>query len=187
MNDSELDRWRTEWAAQPPARNTSTAEVRAAAIRQQRRLRASYLSSLLAAMLLLSFSAVAIRREPSLESWLWAATVWITTLLATAFSIWNWRGLWKANVRSVADFARAYEARSLAMLRGVRFGYAFLALQSVISFPWLAWDLVTRQITPARFAISLSILVCLVAGFAVWFRASRRRALGELEQVRASL
>jgi hypothetical protein len=186
MSDFEMNQWREQWLAQPAVAAKSPAEIRGAALRQQRRLRWSQIGEFLTAVALLAFSGVMASRNPSLEGWLWAAAVWITTLAATAFTVWNWRGLWKANVQSVADFARHYETRCLGSLRAVRFGLAFLVVQAAIAFPWLAWDYATGQITGSRFAGASAQLGCLVIGFVLYFLHYRRRAQRELEQLRAT-
>jgi cation transport ATPase len=186
MTDLEMNQWREQWLAQPSAPTKPLSEIRNAAIRQQRRLRASHIGALLTAAALLVFGGVMASKNPSLESWLWAAAVWSTTLAATAFSIWNWQGLWKANVQSVADFERDYETRCLASLRAVRVGMAFLVVQTAIAFPWLAWDYLTGQLAGSRFAGASALLACLVAVFTLHFRRYRRRAQRELEQLRAT-
>jgi cation transport ATPase len=186
VSDLEMNQWREQWLAQPSASAKSPSEIRNAAVRQQRHLRASQIGELLTAAALLGFSGVIASKNPSLEWWLWAAAVWITTLAATAFSLWNWQGLWKANVQSVADFERDYETRCLGSLRAVRFGMAFLVVQTAIAFPWLAWDYATKQVAGSRFAGASALLVCLVTAFALHFRRYRRRADRELEQLRAT-
>jgi len=186
MTDLEMNQWREQWLAQPSAPAKSLSEIRNAAVRQQRRLRASQIGELLTAAALLVFGGVMASKNPSLESWLWAAAVWITTVIATAFSLWNWQGLWKANVQSVADFERDYETRCLASLRAARFGMAFLVMQSAIAFPWLAWDYTTSQLTGSQFAIASAQLACLITLFAVYFRRYRRRTQRELEQLRVT-
>lgn len=186
MSDFEMNQWREQWLDQPSAPAMPLSEIRSAAVRQVRRQRASQIGELFTAGGLLAFGGVIASNNPSLESWLWAATVWITTCAATAFSLWNWRGLWKANVQSVADFERNYETRCLASLRAVRFGMVFLVVQTAIAFPWLAWDYATKQVAGPRFAAASALLGCLVAAFVLYFRRCRRRAQRELEQLRAT-
>jgi cation transport ATPase len=186
VSDLEMNRWRDQWLAQSTAPPKALSEIRNAAVRQQRRLRASQIGALLTGAGLLVFGGVMASIHPSLETWLWAAAVWITTLAATAFSLWNWQGLWKANVQSVADFERDYETRCLACLRAARFGMAFLVVQTAIAFPWLVWDYVTTQMAGSRFAAASALLACLVTALALHFRRYRRRAQRELEQLRAT-
>lgn len=95
-NDSELNDWRTEWRAQPPLPHMTWADLRAKAVKQRRRLRVSHVAELLVALIFLVFSAAVARRNPGLETKLWAAAVWATTATVTAFSLWNWNILWKA-------------------------------------------------------------------------------------------
>lgn len=186
MSDLEMNHWRDEWLAQPSVPAKPLSEIRAAAVRQQRRLRWSQIGALLTAAVLVAFGGYIAAEDASLESWLWAGTVWVTTLAATAFSLWNWQGLWKTGVQSVADFQRDYETRCLASLRAARFGMAFLVLQTAIAFPWLTWDYLSHRLAGSRFAAATLLLACLVAGFTMYFRRYRRRAQQELNELRAS-
>jgi hypothetical protein len=121
-----------------------------------------------------------------LETWLWAGTIWATTLAVTAFSVWNWNILWKANVKSVTEFALDYQKRCLASLRAARFGTRFLVVQNAITVPWLTWGYLRHRLTDARLAESIAFLAALSLGFWLLFTRSRRTALQELEQLGAS-
>ncbi|MGA7647432.1 MAG: hypothetical protein WBW01_13035, partial [Terriglobales bacterium] len=88
-DDMELNDWRTEWKAQTVATEKSAVDLRAGAVKQQRRLRTAHVAELFAAVIFLWFSAVVAWRTPGLETWLWAGIVWAGTLAATAFSLWN--------------------------------------------------------------------------------------------------
>jgi hypothetical protein len=117
------------------------------------------------------------------EAIVWSVVVWLTTLGASAFSIWNWRTLWSNEGESVADFAAIYRKCSLATIRAVRFGYAFLALQVTIAVLCLTRDFARGQFSLARFAIALALLAVLSAGFLIWFRRSIRHARRELDHI----
>jgi len=185
-NDSELNDWRTEWTAQPPLPEMTWADLRAKAGKQQRRLRVSHVAELLVALFFFVFSAAVARRNPGLETKLWAAAVWATTATVTAFSLWNWNILWKANAKSVTEFAVDYEKQCLASLRAVRFGMEFLVVQVAIAIPWLTWDLVLKRLAVVRFAELIAIVVCLALG--LWYLLTRYRRISvrELEALRAS-
>src|SRR5262249_47071116 len=118
------------------------------------------------------------------EMLLWATVVCITSAGAAAFQIWNWRGLWKTSGQSVADYAEAYEQRCHAMLRAVRFGYRFLALQLAITAPWLTFDFLRGAIPPGRYVFALGFLALFTGVFLMSFRLSRRRTIRELAEVR---
>jgi hypothetical protein len=164
----------------------STADLRAKAVRQQRRLRISHAGELLAALLFLVFSAVIAGRNSGLETKLWAAAVWATTADVTAFSLWNWNILWKANAKSVTEFAVDYEKRCMASLRAVRFGMRFIVVQIAIVVPWLTWDLVLHRLVVVRFAEMIALVACLALGFWYLFSHYRRISLRELEALQAS-
>jgi len=185
-DDMELNDWRTEWKAQTAVRETSPADLRAAAIQQQRRLRAAHVAELLAALFFLWFSAAFAWRNPGLETWLWAVIVWASTLAATAFSVWNWNILWRANVKSVAEFALDYRKRCLASLRAVRFGMRFLVVQNAIAVPWLTLGYLRHRITDVRFAAAIALVAALSLGFWLLFTRFRRTALRDLEGLDAS-
>jgi hypothetical protein len=121
------------------------------------------------------------------EALAWSAVVWLTTLGVTMFQIRNWRGIWRTSARPVADYAAIYQARCLATLRAVRFGYAFLALQVAIAVPWLTWDFLRGSISGSRYALAMAILAALTIAFLFWFRASRRRARRESAEVKEYL
>jgi hypothetical protein len=185
-SDTELNDWRAEWLAQTAASEKSPADLRVGAVKQQRRLRIGHVGELLTALVFLLFSAAVAWRTSALETWLWAATVWATTLAATAFSVWNWNILWKANVKSVTEFALDYQQRCVASLRAARFGMRFLAVQNAIAVPWLTRDYLRHRLTGVRFAELIALLACLALGFWLIFTRYRRTALRELEQLRAS-
>jgi hypothetical protein len=132
---------------------------------------------------LMAFAISHMYAHPGLETFLWAAAVCVTTLGATAFQLWNWRGSWKSSSKSVADYTDLYERRCRAMLRAVHFGNRFLALQLAIATPWLTFDFVRGQASAHRYAMGLSLLGLLTVAFLFSFRRSRRRALRELVEV----
>lgn len=185
-SDTELNDWRTEWMAQAAASEKSPADLRVVAVKQQRRLRTGHVLELVTAMVFLLFGAAVAWRNPTLETYLWAATVWATTLVVTAFSAWNWNILWKANVESVTQYALEYQKRCVAGLKAVRFGMRFLAVQNAIAVPWLAWGYLRHRLTGVRFAEAIALLFCLALGFWFLFTRHRRIARLELEELGAS-
>jgi hypothetical protein len=126
-----------------------------------------------------------LRNNFETETIVWSVVVWLTTLGATVFSVWNWRTLWRDAGESVADFAAIYGKRSLATIRAVRFGYAFLAVQLAIATPWLTYDFVRGVLPLPRYGFALATLAALTAGYLVWFRHSSRSAMRELANIEA--
>ena len=181
--EKELENWREAWRT--PAQTVSPAgfDVKRAHRGQERRLRRSYVQNLATAIALFTLVVWVLRTNFSAEAVVWASVVVLTTAGATTFQVWNWRILWRTAARSVSDYANVYEERCLAELRMVRFGYGLLALQTSITVPWLTWDFLRGEIPAVRFAISMGLLALLIAGFLIYFRFSRRRALRELAQV----
>lgn len=182
--DLELNDWRAQWQAQVEPRRANAAEIRRNAVRQQRWLRTAQVLELFAGVVFLAASVAVARRGPGMESFLWAAVVWLTTLIVCAFSVWNWRILWKADLKSVAEFAQEYEKRCLAKVRAARFGKGFVVVQAMISVPWLTWDYHRTHLSTATFSQSMLLLIALTGGFWMMFSRYRRAALRELHGIR---
>ena len=184
--DHEFNDWRTAWQAQVQTATPSSGEVRRAALKQQLRLRAAHVFELLTGVLLLVLSAVVAWRVRSVEMFLWASIIWLTTVVASAFSIWNWDILWKHDLKSVAEFSVVYEKRCLAKVNAARFGKGFVVVQTLISGLWLSWDYYRSEISTARFGGAMIFLMVLSAGFWVFFSRYRRSALQELRRLEAA-
>jgi hypothetical protein len=181
--ESELELWRSAWRAPAAAETAPAFDFRAEHRRQEWRLRARYLFGLCFAVLLTCYAAFVLRRDFRAEVLAWAVVVWLTTAAATAFSVWNWRGLWSASSRSVREYADIYEKRGLATIRATRFGYWFLGMQLAIAAPWLTWDFFHHETSAARYAVTMGLLALLTIAFIVWFTVLRHRALSELDRV----
>ncbi len=185
-SDPELNDWRAQWMAQVVATGKSPAELRAAAVKQQRRLRTGHVLELVAALVFFLLGAVVAWRNRTLEAWLWAGIVWASTAVATAFSVWNWHILWKANALPVADYALDYRKRCMASLRAVRFGTGSLVVQIAIAVPWLTWNYLRHRLSGVVFTASIALVACLALGFRLLFSRYRRMAQRELEELGAS-
>ena len=184
--DLEFDQWRKAWQAQVEVTGSDSGEVRRAALRQQLRLRAAHILELLTGVTLLVLSAAVAWRVRSSEMFLWAAVIWVTTLVASAFSIWNWDILWKHDLKSVAEFSLVYEKRCLAKVNAARFGKGFVVIQSLFSGLWLSWDYYRSEFSTSRFGGSMLFLIVFSAGFWVFFSRYRRSALQELRRLGAT-
>ncbi len=181
--DGEIESWRAQWISQPDASEETPSQLRRKAVHQQRSLRTRHLLELAVAIVLLGFSARVAVRNPSTESYLWAAVVWAGTVVAAAFSLWNWRSLWTADLKSVADFTEHYRKRCLAGLRAVRFGKAFLVVQVAISAPWLTGDYLRHRMSGTAFGLAMLVLGALTVGFVVFFARFHRRVSLELKEL----
>lgn len=180
--DAEIESWRAQWHKQGYAPGTP-GELRRKAVAQQKSLRIRHVLELFSGLVLLGFSSVFVWKNPSPETCLWAAIVWLGTLVAFAFSILNWKSLWAANLKCVSEFTEHYRQRCVAQLRAARFGLWFLAIQLAISVPWLTLDYLRKELTGRTFGTSILILALLTAGFIAFFRHMRRRALLELDRL----
>jgi hypothetical protein len=183
----ELESWRKSWKSVAAANPIGAFDLRREARRHERRLRARHVLSLGFAVALITFAAYFLQHHFNRETIAWAIVVWGTTLAATAFSVSNWRVLWKAMDRSTAEYLAAYRARCNATLRAVRFGYRFLAVQLAISVPWLTWDLYrgrgSGRFGAPQYGFSMGLLALLTAAFLFAFRRSRRQALRDLSRL----
>jgi hypothetical protein len=180
--ESELELWRSAWRG-PTAETVPAFDFRAEHRRQEWRLRAHYVFGISFAVFLTCYAALVLHRDFRPEVLAWAIVVWLTTAAATAFSVWNWRGLWSASGNSISEFASIYEKRSRAMLRAMRAGYGFLVLQLAIAVPWLTWDFVHHEMSAADYALGMALLGLLTIWFIVWSAVVRRRAFSELGRV----
>ena len=178
--DLELSTWRAEWQAQTGTDESSSVQVRRSAIKQQRRLRTSHVLELLSGIFFMCASAAFAWKVRTTEFFVWAAVVWITTLIVSAFSVWNWSTLWRQDLKSVAEFSQVYEKRCVAKIRAARFGNWFVVVQILIAAPWLAWDCHRGDFSTARFAGAMFLMFLLSGVFWVMFSRSRRSALREL-------
>lgn len=181
--DAEIESWRAQWTSQADAGDRTPGELRRKAVQQQRSLRARHLFELVMAIILLIFSAGFAARNPSVEVYLWAAVVWAGTIVAAAFSLWNWRSLWTADLKSVAEFTEHYRKRCLAGIRAVRFGKLFLVVQVAISAPWLTGDYLRHRMSGVSFGLAMLVLAALTLGFVLWFAHFQRRASLELKEL----
>ena len=184
--DHELNDWRTAWQAQGEVAPSGSCEVRRTALKQQLRLRAAHILELLTGVILLVVSAAVAWRVRSVEMFLWAAVIWLATLVASAFSIWNWDILWKHDLKSVAEFSLVYEKRCLAKVNAARFGKGLVVVQTLIPGLWLSWDYYRSEFSSARFGASMLFLIVFSAGFWVFFSRFRRSALQELRRLEAT-
>ena len=184
--EHELNDWRTAWQAQVEIATSGSGEVRRAALKQQLRLRAAHILELLTGVILLVLSAAVAWRVRSAEMFLWAALIWLTTLVASAFSIWNWDILWKHDLKSVAEFSHVYETRCMAKINAARFGKGFVLVQTVVSGLWLSWDHYRSALSTVRFGGSMLFLIVFSAGFWVFFSRYRQSALEELRRLKDS-
>lgn len=187
-NPSELDVWRLAWKAETePVKRDSAFDVRQEAMRQQRRLQTRHILELCFAVVLIGFAAFYLKRNFSSETLVWAIVIWILTLGATAFSIWNWRALWTASNQSTSAYAAAYRRRCMAGLRAIRFGYRLLALELVIVVPWLTSDFYkggsSGEFRVRAYLIRLGLVAFLAGAYLFAFRRSRRRTLLELARL----
>lgn len=181
--DLELTSWRAEWQAQTEVDTSTSGQVRRTALKQQQRLRISHAFELLSGVFFLCASAAFAWRVRTTEFFLWAAVVWMTTLIVSAFSLWNWSALWRHDLKSVAEFSQVYEKRCLARIRAARFGKWFVVVQIVIAGPWLTWDYHHGEFSTTRFAGAMLLMTLLSIVFWLLFLRTRRSALRELHEL----
>lgn len=183
-SNSDLEIWRIAWKSPAAAETARPFNVRQEGHRQERNLRIMHIMELGLAVILIAFVGFFLQHNFSAEVLIWAIVVWTTTLAATAFSVWNWRLLWRTTSQSIAEYITIYQRRSLATLRAVRFGLWLLVIQILIVVPWFTWDLYRGAMSIPRFWVGMGLLVLIATGLLVMLLRFRKNALLELAQVR---
>ena len=187
--DAELENWREVWHR--PTEITERLDkfdIRTAVKRKELRLKVLHTLAYAWALFLLGFSFKIARSVHTTEMYVWAVVIWASTLGATAYSIWNWRSLWRAEQKSASEYVRTYQRHCVAGLRQVRFGYYFLAVSLAITVPWLSWKFFRsspgKELSLCAYLVSMGVVAGLTVAYLLWFRRSRRNRLRELEQLR---
>jgi hypothetical protein len=128
MQDQDIDRWAADWREGAPAH----ADLADMARRERRQLAAWVAIDWIVGAALLGFAA-----------WLWfddgspvmrfaAAGIVLLTIAALAFTTLNWRGSFRGDRASAADFLALAVRRSRARLRYIRFGWWVLAADLLV-------------------------------------------------------
>ena len=122
--DAELENWREVWQrSSEVTERLGEFDLCTEVKRKELRLKALRSLEYAWALFLLFFSFSVARRVHTTEMYAWAVVIWVSTLGATAYSIWNWRSLWRAERKSASEYVRTYQRHCIAGLRQVRFGY----------------------------------------------------------------
>lgn len=178
-SNSDVEIWRLSWKTEEiPV--SAAFDVRREGRRQERRLRAKHIFELGFAVVLIAFAGIFLRVNFSTETLIWAIVIWTTTMAATAFSVWNWRVLWEAAGQSTTEYVAAYRTRCMAGLRAVRFGFGLLAVQLLITVPWLTWDFSRHTLSGTRYAVGMGLLALTTAALIAMLVHHHRSALAEL-------
>jgi hypothetical protein len=174
MSDRDLDRWAADWREGEPPH----ADLARMAHRERRQLAAWIALDWIVGAALLAFAI-----------WLWiddgtpvmrfaAAGIVVLTFVALAFTTLNWRGAFRGERASAADFLALAVARSRARLRYIRFGWWVLAADLVVIAGALLLEL--RHAGPERVPTMAGLATIATAVAAavlfIWGRRERRRA-----------
>jgi len=185
--DLELAAWRTDWAAHSPADAAMLRlDLRRLVERERRNMALGLCGQLLVGAVLLVFSAWFVSTRPTLEWILWAAVIWVGTLFAAGFAVWNKAGTWKALSQSNAAFLDLSRRRYLRELRAIRLGRWFLAVQLAIVTAWLSWDYAIRRLPMGPYFFGGAVTILLAVAYLEWFALRERRCLldlGRLDQL----
>jgi hypothetical protein len=179
-SDQEMKQWREIWQVEDSSPAPNTGEIRDRAVRQERSLRFKFILEMALAVALLVGSALYASVRHNAEMLLWMVIVWILTIAASAFSIWNWQILWRAHERSVSSYLALYRNRAHATLRAVNFGFALLVFQLLIVIPWFTYDLLERNLPRMRYGIAMIMLAVLSVTYVWVFLRMRARAFKEI-------
>jgi hypothetical protein len=173
MKDQDIDRWAADWREGAPAH----ADLADMARRERRQIAAWVAIDWIVGAALLGFAA-----------WLWfddgspvmrfaAAGIVLLTIAALAFTTLNWRGSFRGDRASAADFLALAVRRSRARLRYIRFGWWVLAADlAVIGGSFL---IEVRESGVERLPSMLGTAALATAAAAIvlytWGRRERRR------------
>jgi hypothetical protein len=108
---------------------------------------------------------------------LYIALIW-------GFAVWNRRGTWRPDTRTVEAFVRLYRLRCERGLRSTRFALVVVMLQAMVTLAAAA-TLLIRQAPNAlpRALVMLGTSAAVSAGFLVWAVWYRRLITARLERL----
>lgn len=180
VEDRELAAWREQWqsAAEP------LPEIQNRIKRQNFWFVANNLASLCVAIGALIFVAWAVHREPSHLRIGWAAGVCVLLFVAVGYRLWLQRGTWRSEAQSTRAFVELWQRRVKARVRMIRVGF-YLIPAWIIFCGGLAtanWATIGPDVRahPRDCAVTLTIIVVMVAASFFWLAWFRRRKLREL-------
>ena len=187
MNDAnELDALQAAWREQCPAQ--SPADLRKLVDRQTLLIR---LQTALEVVISATFMGVSLWLAiamPGAEFLVLAIAVWIITLTAMIYSLWNRAGTWQPAALDTHEFLRLSLRRCRAGLRAVKFGLWLLLAQVLLLAAWHTWYWSSHSPVPGiqdwLLALCLPVLVLVVL---LVLRSSRRRELNRLESIERAL
>ena len=115
-----------------------------------------------------------------------ATTLWILGLAAMGFSVWNRRGTWRPTSESTLAFAALWRKRCHRRLRGVRFGWGLLAVETLFFIPWIAWviasDPAKLERAPGIYFTNYGLLAGLILVASLVLLFYRRQTVRELDR-----
>jgi hypothetical protein len=190
MSRAAADDWdvlASEWARQAPPAPGVDALLRARVRRQGARLALVTAGEAVLAAAFLAGSAWLVLRSPDGPTIAWAAAVWVFTFACAGFALVNRRGIWRAEGATTRAYVDLTLERCRRRVRTARFVYALLAAEVAFIVPWTIWEIRSRAAVPgalpAGTAWRIGGIAALVAAFAAWAWAFRRRALREMEEL----
>ncbi len=182
--DSELAGWQAGWfTREEDEAAVPRFDLRRAVERKRQRMMLALCGQLALGAAMLAFSAWFVSVHPALEWTLWAVVIWVTTLFAVGFAIWNTAGTWKAIQQSSAAFVDLSRRRCAAELRATRVGRWFLAVQLAIVAVWLSGDFARHSLALRHYLLGMGATVALAALYMAWFAARERRTVGDIKQL----
>jgi hypothetical protein len=160
-------------------------DLRKLVARDSRRLFLTVASECVVALGLITWSISLVLADPSLEGFLWIASLLAFLAIAVGFTTWNRRGLWRVSGNSTSAYVTLCIDRCYSRLLSARFAMWLLVVESVFV---AGWRLLRAVLDPAAGETALglaSVLVGLlllngIAMLCVHFYSARVR--GELER-----
>ncbi len=183
----EMERWSADWRSTAPEPARPLTSVRARFRRYVALAVANWMIGLFMVVVTTALAWGSGRPELTAA----AIATWVFALLATLADLVYRRGTWRSTSRTVLEFLDLAHRRLEAQLRGVRFGFNLLALQTIFFSVWIPWVL---RADPSSglwdYLRAFGFLAAMVTIFAFGLaslRKNRRRQLDQVGDLRAEL
>ncbi|HMC57896.1 MAG TPA: hypothetical protein VKJ01_01770 [Candidatus Solibacter sp.] len=191
MNDAnELDALQAAWREARPAgaQGEDPPGLRKLVDRQTWLIRLHTAMELLISAAFLGASLWLAIAMPGPEFVVLAIAVWIITLTATIYSLWNRAGTWQPAAHDTHEFLQLSLRRCRAGLRAVTFGLYLLLAQVLLLASWHGWYWSGHSPVPGiqDWLLALCLPVVVLAVLLV-LRTRGRRELDRLESMQRAL
>ena len=181
--DSELEQWRSDWAAQEVVAPDLLATVK----RQSILLRLALLGEVLVTVVIGGGVIALALRERAADTTILALGTWTFLAAAWAFGLWNRRGAWSPAALSTAECLDLTIRRCAASIRAAAFSIVFFLVEMLFCVAWIAHHNGSAAFLAAPPMILVEVASIFVLGGLVVYRARRKAELARFLEMRSSL